>query len=362
MKTLKLRNIITNGSIVLLIIGFFLYGNQQLFFITYISLYLVIVLRAISMHSKKRMKLLMIFAQSLLLFLQFLFIRLIAPSAFDFSYSFKQIFGNVFSALSILFPFTLEHLFIINKHASFYLPSAEEITTFTFNQVKNAKERILSRIEEVKKLSSSISPGNLEEVLTDLPRHSSFRYINNGTLTDEYFDTAYASLDDPYMYIIISNTGSAASEIISIFTKKQYNHASLSFDGELKTIVSYNGGQRVYPPGLNQETIEFFNQKEEASIIVYRLAAKPEQKKIIIDKIKEMNSEGSAYNITGLIFTHSYKPNILFCSQFVYKMLKYADLQYFEKKDGKVKPTDFVELDYRRHLQMAYEIMLNKTG
>ena len=31
------------------------------------------------------------------------------------------------------------------------------------------------------------------------------------------------------------------------------------------------------------------------------------------------------------------------------------------KKDGKVKPTDFVELDYRRKLQMAYEIMLNKS-
>jgi hypothetical protein len=164
------------------------------------------------------------------------------------------------------------------------------------------------------------------------------------------------------MYIVVSNTGSAASEFISIFTRKQYNHASLSFDAELKTIISYNGGERVYPPGLNHETVEYFNKKSGASILVYALDAPAEQKRLIIDKVKEINREGSAYNLMGLIFKYSHKPNILFCSQFVYKMLDLAGLAYFAKKPGEVKPTDLIELDYYRKLSFAFEMRLNESA
>ena len=116
-----------------------------------------------------------------------------------------------------------------------------------------------------------MSSDNLKSVLDDLPRHDSFRYINNGSLTAEYFAEAAKSLADPHVYIVISNTVSVASEIISVFTQRQYNHASLSFDRELRTIISYNGGERVYPPGLNHEMITFFNKKPGASILIYSL-------------------------------------------------------------------------------------------
>jgi hypothetical protein len=66
--------------------------------------------------------------------------------------------------------------------------------------------------------------------------------------------------------------------------------------------------------------------------------------------------KGSAYNMIGLLVKRSYKPNIMFCSQFVYKMLKLARVQYFNKKDGEVRPTDFIELDYYKKLHFEYEI------
>jgi hypothetical protein len=40
-------------------------------------------------------------------------------------------------------------------------------------------------------------------------------------------------------------------------------------------------------------------------------------------------------------------------------MLKYAELQYFEKKNENVCPIDLVELDYYRKLEYEYEIKLN---
>lgn len=94
--------------------------------------------------------------------------------------------------------------------------------------------------------------------------------------------------------------------------------------------------------------------------MVYRLAAKPQQKRSIIKKLEEINTEGSAYNLLGLVFKYSRKPNILFCSQFVYTMLEYAGLSYFRKKrSADVRPSDFVELDYYRKLAYECEIRLS---
>ncbi len=77
----------------------------------------------------------------------------------------------------------------------------------------------------------------------------------------------------------------------------------------------------------------------------------------MIQKIEQINKEGSAYNLIGLTLNVSIKPNIMYCSEFVYCLLDYADATYFDKNDAKVKPTDFVELDYYRKVSFEYEII-----
>ena len=47
---------------------------------------------------------------------------------------------------------------------------------------------------------------------------------------------------------------------------------------------------------------------------------------------------------------------MMFCSQFVYRMLQIGEVAYFQKQPGEVRPTDFVELDYRRQLEFVQEI------
>jgi len=252
------------------------------------------------------------------------------------------------------------------------------INTLVNNEDGFPEERNLS-FYDVKKAFGNISRGLMDEIkrpLVDLkserstvkdighlvktlPRHNPISYVNKGALSETYFKDAEKSLDNGYLYIVLSSTGSAAGEIIRMFTKKEYSHASLSFDEELKTIISYNGGENIFLPGLNQEMIEFFNQKPDANIVIYKIAATREQKESVLNEIHKINEQGSSYNLLG-VFGYSHKKNIMFCSQFVYTMLKVTGLAYFEKRPEEVKPMDFIELDYERRLEYCSRLFLNE--
>jgi hypothetical protein len=266
---------------------------------------------------------------------------------------FASVAGRITGLILVPIPFALKKLITENSEGKSYLPSVQDLSVFTFNELV---ENIGAVNKIIKQGRKNMSKKNIDALMKDLPRHNSFRYINKNSLADEYFDAAYKTLDDSNIYIVISNTGSPASEVISMFTGKQYNHASLSFDRELKTVISYNGGGNIYPPGLNMEMVKYFNRKHDSSIIVYSLPVSVEKKRTIIEKIRNINAEGNAYNLFGLVLKFSFKPNIMFCSQFVYKMLKDAEINYFEKEGGQIKPTDLIELDYDRKLNYEYKI------
>jgi hypothetical protein len=339
-------------GILLFVLGFS--NNLVLFQLAYTFVCIALIIHTILLKYRKRDKLFMISIYVMVFVFQSVYNNLTAFSKDNtlFTLVVHRIIGLIF----VFAPFTIDG--IINRKAGgkFLLPSVDDIKVFTFNEV-------IENIEAFKKIitqgQKTFSKKNMDELLNDLPRHNSFRYINKGSLTSAYFESAYQTLDDLRIYIVISNTGSPASEIISIFTRKQYNHVSLAFDKELKTIVSYNGGEKIFPPGLNMEMIKYLNKKNDASIIVYSLPIAREQKKIIIDKIQEINEQGNAYNILGLVLKLSFRPNIMFCSQFVYKMLKIAGVKYFEMKEEQIKPTDFIEMDYERKLKYEYRIMFN---
>ncbi|SHH80649.1 hypothetical protein [Clostridium grantii] len=358
MNDLKEYKFIMDISKIMILIILLFYGDKTIFFLVACFIFLLMIFRAIKINSRKRFRMYLVFMYVILLIGQLTFF---ARNLFYYEYiSFFYFINKIVAIFLLSLPYLIERFITISKYTEFYFPSVQEINTLSFSELKSAINSVQYKLKGIDKIKNSISVDKLEEIAKDFPRHSSIKYINNGSLTEEYFKVANDSLKDPYIYIIISNTGSAASELISIFTKKQYNHASLAFDLDLETIISYNGGEKIYPPGLNREMIEFFNKKKDSSIIVYKLKASQQQKKQLIAKVKEINEEGSAYNMLGLVLRSSYKPNIMFCSQFVYKMLKYVDLEYFSKKDGQVKPTDLVELDYHRKLEFCYEIFLNE--
>jgi hypothetical protein len=341
-----------------LVAGLLFFGNIVLFALVYVTLFVVVSVRTLVSSAGMATKACLIVAYFMIMIVQVTAAAIVVFDA-DTLLWIERFARKLFGTAILFLPLAISRYISAGKYSVFYLPSIQEAATISFSELNSGVDTVRRALERLHHAGKSMSAENLKTVLDDLPRHDSFRYINNGSLTSTYFAEAAKSLTDPHVYIVISNTGSVASEIISVFTQRQYNHASLSFDMDLNTIISYNGGERLYPPGLNHEMLEFFNKKPGASILIYSLACSRRQKKRILDKVEEINREGSAYNLMGLVLKYSHKPNIMFCSQFVYKMLDMAGLSYFSKEDGNVRPSDLIELDYHKKLRFVHEIKLN---
>ncbi|MCL2855886.1 MAG: hypothetical protein FWE21_09795 [Defluviitaleaceae bacterium] len=341
--------------IAFLIVGLMFYATEDLFVMTYIAMFILVTLKAVLLPGEMRIKIVLILAYACIVLVQvFMIYRLIFVSG-DYGEYTRQvhILGRFLAIAALIMPVLASRFIVAGRRASFHLPSIGSAATIGLAQLVRLKN---AANDTRKKLCLD----NLKDAVDELTRHNSFNYINNGSLTEEYFEDAKKTLNDPHIYVIISKTGSPVSELMSIYTRKMYNHASLSFDRDLQTTISYNGGQKVYPPGLNYEMLEFFNQTPDARIMVYSIACTKEQKQMLINKVAQINEEGSAYNVTGLVTGRSYKPNIMFCSQFVFNMLEYAGLAPFKKPRKPVSPTDIIELDYYKKMKFEKEIRLNE--
>ncbi|GEL13860.1 hypothetical protein FC15_GL000664 [Lapidilactobacillus concavus DSM 17758] len=336
------------------LIGVASFATLPIFVMLYLEMALILIVVTWIKDFPRQLKSMMTLAYLLLVIFQISFC--VVASFGNHLFVGTAIISRIFSTGLILLPFILERSMFDHNNTEAYLPTFREMATLSFAELKENGESIRQNLQGVGKLRRTLALDGIKAVIADLHRHSSVHYINDGTLTESYFERAKATLTDPYMYLVISHTGSNASDIISLFTKKQYNHTSLSFDEGLQTAISYNGGNNVYPPGLNSEMIEAFHQADDASLLVYRLSATSVQKQAILEHIRHINEVGSAYNIIGLVLKHSLRPNIMFCSQFVYQTLASTGLAYFKKADGMVKPTDFIEQDYYKKLDFCYEI------
>lgn len=351
----KYSRFIIRFFVALSLLTLFLLGDFTAFVLVYLLVCIGMSVRTLYVPFSNPMKVLLISFYVCVMMLQIAFDTLVIYEA-----SKNLMFIKIIGVLLVLLPLYIEEMAISYCPEVLYPPPVREPLVISFSELSRSREKLWDMMDKLQQSGKVLNRENMTEIFTDLPRHSSFRYIANGRLTNDYFACAYDSLEEPYLYLVISNTGSAASQVISLFTQKQYNHASLAFDEDLKTIVSYNGGERLYPPGLNREMLAYFCKQEDSSIMVYRLSVTWEQKKKILDKVREIDQEGSAYNLMGLVLKYSHRPNIMFCSQFVYQMLQYGGVAYFEKKPELVTPMDLVELDYRRRLEFVYDMRLSQ--
>ena len=330
--------------------------NYTAYNLMYIFCFVFIAFYAVFTPSTILSKMVQVILYALIMAAQIVFNTLVIRSmVYDIAYDLCRIWGVCIVAV----PFIVRVNFFHQTTKRYELPSSEQLNVITYEEFICNKNEIFRKMEKVKKAGYVLSQIELTEILYHLPRHSSFRYVNNGTLTESYFQSAYETVNEGYVYIVVTKSRSPSSDVIGLFTDKEYNHVSLSFDEPLKTIISYNGGKRATPPGLNAELVENLAARNGSAILVYRLPATEKQKKIMIQKVEKINDEGSAYNLLGLIFKRSKKPNIMFCSQFVYTMLKLAGLNYFHKQAAQVTPSDFIELDYGRKLEFVRRIALD---
>ncbi len=155
------------------------------------------------------------------------------------------------------------------------------------------------------------------------------------------------------IYIVVSYTGTILSNLIKLYTKKEYTHVSISLDNELNSLYSF-GRINPYNPfigGFVKEGINFgtFKRFKNTKVEVYSLNVddeKYEKLKEIIYKIKE-NREEYKFNFIGLflVMFHKkiYRNKAFYCAEFLKYVLEKSEISNRELPKI-VKPEDFQKL------------------
>lgn len=250
--------------------------------------------------------------------------------------------------------FLLMSYYLLQEDIPFHFIHPSELA---FSSIKRLKAKKNNYVHLYSESRTKLNRKNIMYLIKDIPRHGYLNYTNYMSLSEQYFKMCQHFIEeDDHLYLILSETGSPASEIISLFTHREFNHLSLSFDRSLHTMISYNGGNHHQRPGLNTEDFTSFNQKTDSQLLVYSLKATKDEQTVILNKIKQINQEGSAYNVVGLLTKLSVRPNMMYCSQFVYQMLAISNLNVFKATEEVIKPTDFIENDWAEKLTFEYKI------
>lgn len=152
-------------------------------------------------------------------------------------------------------------------------------------------------------------------------------------------------------YILLTDTGTLFTRLIKVFTKKPYNHASLSFDDKLNEVYSF-GRKSVRNPFRGGFVKENMQSKlfRRSKCAIYSFEITDEQiseMKQFIQSI-EAEREQYSYNFIGLFGFIINKPinrkNKFFCSQFVATVLSESNIFVFEKSPSLIAPNDFEQL------------------
>lgn len=161
------------------------------------------------------------------------------------------------------------------------------------------------------------------------------------------------------VYLLLTDTGTFFTKLIKLYTKKPYNHASISFDSELSEVYSF-GRKKVRNPFIGGFVKEDVKQGlfKQADCAVYSLTVTEVQLYNIKRYIKKMEEQKEyyRYNFLGLFGFIVKKPikreKALFCSQFVASVLKECNIIDFEKPLSLITPNDLQEVS---ELKLVYE-------
>lgn len=156
-------------------------------------------------------------------------------------------------------------------------------------------------------------------------------------------------------YIVLSQTGTILSKILKFVTKAPYNHASVSFEGDLSTMYSF-GRKNAYNPyvgGFVKESIHFgtFKRFSNASIKVINIPLENAQVEAMENYVLEMfeNRKKYKYNYFGLWLASfnivSKRENAFYCSEFVLHVLEKFNLASSSDFNEIIKPIEFLQIE-----------------
>ncbi|MBQ3073847.1 MAG: hypothetical protein IJD19_04120 [Ruminococcus sp.] len=156
------------------------------------------------------------------------------------------------------------------------------------------------------------------------------------------------------VYIVLSQTGTILSRLLKIFTKKQFNHSSISPYQDLHYMYSF-GRLNAYNPfigGFVTESADFgtFKRFSETEVQVIELDVTEKEYQDICKTIDIMlNSDVTyRYNVIGLVYAAFGKPykrkNCYYCSEFVTMVLRQGNVDASNSLPLIVHPVNFASM------------------
>ncbi|WP_175615583.1 hypothetical protein [Piscibacillus halophilus] len=176
-------------------------------------------------------------------------------------------------------------------------------------------------------------------------------------------------MSEQHVYIVLSDTGTLFTSLIKTYTRAPYNHASISFDSELKEMYSF-GRKKPRNPlrgGFVKENVltGTYSYYPETTCVIYKMKVTAREK----EKMKQIlnvfirNNDKFLYNFLGVVGVSIKEPiefsNSYFCSQFVAEVLKRSGIRLWDKLPAMVTPEDFRKSE---RLELIYEGKLFEFG
>lgn len=134
-------------------------------------------------------------------------------------------------------------------------------------------------------------------------------------------------MNNKYIYLVFSKTGTWLSTLISIFSDIRYPHASLSFDSNFTEMYSFGrtNPNNPFSGGFVVENLYdgVFRKSANCECMIFRVKVTEEQYHSLKKYVDEFSKEKGKYryNFLGLYGIMLNKPlkrkNYYFCSQFI---------------------------------------------
>lgn len=169
-------------------------------------------------------------------------------------------------------------------------------------------------------------------------------------------------MNQAYVYILLTDTGTLFTRSIKKYTKAPYNHVSLSFDSDLMELYSFGRKKPSNPlnGGFVKEDVEFgtYRNYPNTTCVIYKLPVteREVEKMRRIVGVFQKKEKKWFYNLLGVLGVSINEPveidSTYFCSQFVSDVLHRSGIKLWDKLPSLVTPDDFRKSD---RLEWMYE-------
>ena len=155
------------------------------------------------------------------------------------------------------------------------------------------------------------------------------------------------------IYIVLSRPKSFVSDLIAFFTRAEYSHISIAYDGELRSLCSFARKYRLPLPGglvIENENGVLRKALRNAQCVILSASVPEDEFEAFRSRIDNMLSNRGKYHyfLRGVVFcsfgVEAHRENHYFCSQFVAEMLSCAGVRGIPKPPSLMKPMDFLKM------------------